>query len=263
MFLANVSVSPPQACEICYQPRTEIVQINQADPTSKVANMVAQSPKLTRLPVGINVGKNSAIASTFVRGAEDGKQAIDFENWLIAFKDVTQALQITVKTLKDGQLELRSPGLIVRINPKELKTDPELGLVLSVADIQNKLGVKCEFNIVDYALVFSPPWLGLTNSESPPPELPVITDGLPKINPDKFKLTAIGQQINISGNSNDSNINSQGNLQAVGSLLGGSWTLGIDQSELSDSRTWKLAELQYLRQTPTADYVIGSQPTFW
>ncbi|WP_414755141.1 MSCRAMM family protein [Anabaena sp. CCY 9910] len=264
MFLASISIaSPPQLCEICSQRHTQILQTNPDYPTSTVANMVVESSKLTRLPVGINVGKNNAIASTFIRGAEDGKQAIDLENWLIAFKDVTQALQLTVKTLEDGQLELRSPGLIVRINPKELKIDPELGLVLSVANIQSKLGVKCEFNIVDYALVFYPPWLGLTDSESPPPQLPVITDGLPKIYPDKFRFSAIGQKINISGNSNYSTINSQGNLQAVGSLLGGSWILGIDQLDLSNSSTWRLAELQYLRQTPTADYVIGSQPTFW
>ncbi|HLO87286.1 MAG TPA: carboxypeptidase-like regulatory domain-containing protein [Nostocaceae cyanobacterium] len=271
MLLANFTLnSPPIACEVCFQPTADLLKLdhisqtpNNVQPTTNIQTNVAEPQKFIRLPVGLNIGKNSVIASTFVRGAEDGSQAIDFENWLVTFKDVTQVLGLNVKTLEDGQLELRSPGLITRINPKELKTDSELGLVLSIADIKNKLGVKCEFNIVDYAIVFNPPWLGLADADSPPQELPVIIEGLPKVNSDNFQFTVIGQQINITGNSNSSNINSQGNLKAIGSLFGGSWTLGIDRSDLSDISSWKLTEFQYLRQTPNADYVIGSQPTFW
>ncbi|WYL95600.1 MAG: carboxypeptidase-like regulatory domain-containing protein [Gloeotrichia echinulata IR180] len=268
-----LAITEPKVCEICYFNTKDYFYppflisnspiAENSTPKTIPQQTIAEPAKFTRLPVGLNLGKKTVITSTFVKGAEDGKQAIDFENWLISFKDVKEALNLNVKTLEDGQLELRSPGLVTRINPKELKTDPELGLVLSITDIQTILGVKCEFNIVDYAIVFNPPWLNLSGNQSEQKQLPVILEGLPKINAPTFTLTTIGQQINSTGNSTSKVINSQGNFTAIGSLLGGSWILGINQSDLTDTNTWKLDQAQYLRQTPTADYVLGSQPTFW
>jgi hypothetical protein len=52
-------------------------------------------------------------------------------------------------------------------------------------------------------------------------------------------------------------------LQAVGTLLDGSGYVRLNQPDIADSRTWNLAEAQYLQQNPFADYVVGSQPTFW
>ncbi|QSJ16372.1 carboxypeptidase regulatory-like domain-containing protein [Nostoc sp. UHCC 0702] len=229
----------------------------------KPQQTIAEPTKFTRLPVGLNVGKNPVVESTFVKGAEDGQQAIDFENWLVSFNDVKQVLNLDIKTLDDGQLEVRSAGLRTRINPQELKTDPELGLVISIADIQTKFGVKCEFNLIDYAIVFNLPWLNLEEKQTEQKTLPVILDGLTKVPAPSFTLAAMGQQINITGNSNSNSIQSQGNLTAIGSLLGGSVTLKMNQSDLTDTNTWRLDEAQYLRQTPNADYIVGSQPTFW
>ncbi|NEU71376.1 carboxypeptidase regulatory-like domain-containing protein [Hassallia byssoidea VB512170] len=213
------------------------------------------------LPVGINLGKRNVNESVLVRGFEDGKQAVNFDNWLLPFDDVISALNITATTLDDGQLELRSPGLVIRINPKELKTDPEIGLVISVADIKKILGVPTEFDIVKYAVVFNPPWLDFKNTRIPQQELPVVLDGLPKVNPPTFSFSSIGQSINISGNNN--NTTTQGDLTTIGTLFGGSWYIRTNQPTLTDRNTWQINEAQYLRQTPTADYVVGSQPTFW
>lgn len=250
----------PKLCIIC-QASFQDFSILAQTPETAIPKTVPESTKFTRLPVGLNVGKNPVIASTFVRGLEDGQQAVNFENWLISFKDVQTALDLKVKTLEDGQIEVRSAGLITRINPKELKTDPELGLVLSIGDIKTKLGVKCEFNIVDYAVVFNPPWLNLEGQQLEEKIQPIILEGLAKITPPIFTFTAMGQQINTTGNSKS--IESQGSLTAIGSLLGGSLTLKTNQSDLTDTTTWQLGEAQYLRQTPTADYAVGSQPTFW
>jgi hypothetical protein len=259
------TIIEPKICIICVNNQADLpetftrIQTAQISPQTNIAEPI----KFTRLPVGLNIGKNPVIASTFVRGAEDGKEAVDFDNWLISFKDIQTALNLNVKTLEDGQLEIRSPGLITRINPKELKTDPELGLVLSIAEIKNKLGVKCEFNIIDYAVVFNPPWLNLETENSEQKILPVILEGLPKITPPTFTLTAVGQQINLTSKSTSASTESQSDLTAVGSLLGGSVTLKIKQSDLTDASSWQLNEFQYLRQTPTADYAVGYQPTFW
>jgi hypothetical protein len=77
------------------------------------------------------VGKRNVNPSVIIRGQEDGTQAINFENWLLPFDDVIQALKLDLKNLPDGQLEVRSPGIITRIDPKKLRNDPELGLVFS------------------------------------------------------------------------------------------------------------------------------------
>ncbi len=242
-----------------------IPEKNQTETSNDVSQKIREnSQELKVIPMGINVGETNVIESTLIRGFEDGKQAINFDNWLIPFDDVMQALKITATTLEDGQLELRSVGLVTRINPKELKVDSELGLVLSVADIQKVLGVPTKFNIVAYAIEFNPPWLDskrLNKKGDFNEELPVNIEGLPKVNPPVFSFSSIGQSINITGN--NGNINQLGDLTAIGTLLGGSWYVRTNQPNLSDRTTWKLSEAQYLRQTDSADYVVGSQPTFW
>ena len=232
-----------------------------------IKNTIANKLKSTKnvftiLPVGLNLGKRNVNQSILIRGFEDGSKAVNFDNWLLPFDDVLSALRITKTTLEDGQLELRSSGLVKRINPNDLKTDAELGLVISVADIKTILGVPTEFDIVKYAVVFNPPWLGLrTKKGNRQAEIPVILDGLPKINSPGFSFSTIGQRINVSGTGN--NTTTQGNLTAIGTILGGSWYIRTNQPNLSDRKTWNINEAQYLRQTPTSDYVVGSQPTFW
>ncbi len=228
-----------------------------------IANQLKSTKNVfTLLPVGLNLGKRNVNESTLIRGYEDGSKAVNFDNWLLPFDDVLSALKITKTTLDDGQLELRSPGLVKRINPKDLKTDAELGLVISVADIKNILGVPTEFDIAKYAVVFNPPWLGLRNKRGTrQAELPVILDGLTQVNSPGFSFSTIGQSVNVSGTGN--NTNTQGNLTAIGTMLGGSWYLRTNQPSLTDRQTWNINEAQYLRQTPKSDYVVGSHPTFW
>ncbi|MEO1432293.1 MAG: hypothetical protein AAFV71_25150 [Cyanobacteria bacterium J06633_8] len=92
---------------------------------SEFSSITDQS-KLTKnvftiLPVGLNLGKRNVNESILIRGYEDGSKAINFDNWLLPFDDVLSALKIIKTTLDEGQLELRSPGLVKRINPKDLK----------------------------------------------------------------------------------------------------------------------------------------------
>ncbi len=234
---------------------THPVKIDDMSPEN-----MANNDKFVNLSVGLNVGSSTVNESLLIRGFEDGSKAINFDNWLLPFDDVTKALHIKTTTLNDGQLELRSPGLVTRINPQELKTDPDLGLVISVGEIK-KIGVPTEFNIVKYAIVFNPPWLGLTNHNNHQKPQSVVLEGLPKIDSQKFSFSTIGQNISITGNNN--NISSQGDLTLIGTLFGSSWYVRTNQPRLNDIRTWNIAEAQYLHQTDSADYVVGSQPTFW
>lgn len=216
----------------------------------------------TIFPVGINLGERNAIESVLVRGLEDGSQAVDFDNWLVPFDEVIQALKIKVTPLEDGQLELKSAGFIIRIDPTELRQDPELGAALSVSDIQTRLGVPAEFDLEDYAIQFNPSWLALQKpGYKQRQKLPVITEGLPYVSSPNFSVTSVGQRLNITGD--ETNTSYQGEFTGVGTVLGGSWFIRTNQPDFTDRGTWRLGEAQYLRQTENSDYALGSQPTFW
>ncbi|MFM8201976.1 MAG: carboxypeptidase regulatory-like domain-containing protein, partial [Dolichospermum sp.] len=129
-------------------------------------------------------------------------KAVNFADWLVTFKDVTTALNLTVSNLPNGEIEVTGIGLIKRINPKELTTDPELGLVISVAKIDELLGVKSQFDIAAYSIVFEPPWLNFQGKKNRVQEPPVILQGLPVIRSPNLTFSTFGQQININGSDN-------------------------------------------------------------
>ncbi|HEY9601518.1 MAG TPA: carboxypeptidase-like regulatory domain-containing protein [Allocoleopsis sp.] len=218
--------------------------------------------KFTVFPVGINVGSRSVIFSVLVRGLEDGTQAVDFVNWLVPFDAVVEALNLKVTPLENGELELRSPSRVIRIDPKELSNDPELGLVFSIEQIQRLFAIPAEFNINDYAIVLNPGQIEPAPGQTRVTQAPVQLEGLPHIKAPDVTVAAVEQRVNAT-NALGNSLNVQGDLQAVGTLFNGSGYLRIDQPELNDARTWNLAEAQYLQQNPAADYVVGSQPTFW
>ncbi|WP_427158457.1 carboxypeptidase regulatory-like domain-containing protein [Aliinostoc sp. HNIBRCY26] len=223
---------------------------------------IPASRKFSVFPVGVDVDQRPVIKSILIRGQEDGKQAVNFEQWLIPYEGVVRALKLNVKTLPDAQLEIRTPGLVTRIDSQKLQNDPELGLVFSVEQLQTLLGVTASFDINDYSIRLERPGLINPSQFIAPPEPTIELTGLPEIPAPGLTLTAVEQRLNVSGSS--SNIsNYQGDLKAVGTALGGSWFIRLNQPNLEDSTTWKLTEAQFLRQTDQADYVIGSQAPFW
>ncbi|MGB7519980.1 MAG: hypothetical protein WA896_10150, partial [Spirulinaceae cyanobacterium] len=240
--------------------RVANAQTLPSDDVTPVVN--GEQQEFVIIPVGINLGKRNVLPSALIRGLEDGTQAINFANWLIPFDTVVESLRLDITSLEDGQLEVRSPGLVTRINPDELQTDPELGLVLSVEEIITLLNVPTKFDLNEYAIAFNPPWLNARGQAKSPGKLPVILSGLPLLEAESFTFTNLGQRVNLTNN-DDGGINSQGELTALGTVAGSSWFVKLNQSDLRDGRSWRIGEVQLLRQTPTADYVLGSQPTFW
>ncbi|MFN7524515.1 MAG: carboxypeptidase regulatory-like domain-containing protein, partial [Aphanizomenon sp.] len=94
------------------------------------------------------------------------EKAIDFPNWLIPFQDITTALNLTVSTLPNGELEIKGVGLIKRIKISELTSDPELGLTISIAQIEELLQVRSKFDIVAYSIILEPPWLNFKGKKT-------------------------------------------------------------------------------------------------
>jgi hypothetical protein len=248
------------------EPKPETSTNTEISPKTQQPNTIAELEKATKgftvFPVGLSLGKRVVNPSLLVRGEEDGTQAINLDNWLLPFDGVIAGLSLTVTSLPDGQLELRSPGVVTRIDPKKLRTDPELGLVFSIKDLDNLFGIKAKFDINDYAIQLDVPWLGKTLGSAGEAETPILLEGLPSFSPGNFGFGAIEQKFNASG-SEGSSTSYRGDLLAVGSAFGGSWFVRADQPNFQDTSTWRIAESQFLRQTNQADFILGSQPTFW
>jgi hypothetical protein len=204
------------------------------------------------------------VITTLVKGCDDGENARDFAQWLLPFDDVLQALEIEATPLASGELELRSPGLVLRIPPDAVQIDPDLGRVWSIETLQNRLGIAADFNRLDYAVQFDVPWLGLRQRDRQSPEQPIVTEGLPTLSPTGFSWSGVTQQLTTSGSFGENgDVQTRGAFNTVGTAFGGSWYMRIDQPAILDAATWRLSEFQYLRQGDASDYVLGSQPTFW
>lgn len=260
-----IELTCPLGCNLAQNSLADIVGSSPNSSGSTTKN----GSKFEVLTVGLNIFKLNTIAASSIRGLEENGQAVDFKQWRIPFDDVVKLLEIQVKVLDDGQLELRSPGFLVRIAPQQLIQDPELGLTIAVETIESVFGVPLSFDTAAYAIVFAPPWLGtkgnIIGSKS---ALPANLEGLPLIKAPNFSLSAIGMNYQSIGSSTlpngvINNVVNGSQLLGVGSAFGGSWFINVDQNNLEDWTTWSLKEAQYLRQTPQTDYAIGSQSPFW
>lgn len=211
--------------------------------------------------IGLNAGKRNIRDGVSVRGEVKDKDAINFDNWLIPYDDVLQTLKFTSKSISDHEVELRSPFKVIHFDTNKLHNDPELGLVLSTKEIKDIFGIESKFDWREYAIVFDVPEIKSDNSNNIEKK-PVIFTGLPKISPPNITLSMVEQRANLTGTTT-SDLKNQGTLSAVGTILDSSWFLRLNQSDITDSKTWQLSDLQILKQTDSSDYYLGSQPTFW
>jgi hypothetical protein len=234
--------------------------ISQA-PITQAPAVEFSKVEFSTFPVGLIVNERTVVFAVLVRGAEDGLQAIELPQWQIPFDAVMEALKIKVTPLDGERLELRSPFLITEIDSQQLTDDPDLGLALSVAQIEQIFGIPVEFNINEYALTFSQTQADRSRYQNAN-ELLINLEGLPLIAAPTATLTAVEQRTNIAG-SVDNAPNYRGDFNALGSVWDGVWSVQINQSDLAEPNRWRLAEGQYVRQTDRLDYAIGTQRPFW
>lgn len=243
----------------CYA--TEIAK----NPTSPATDNspAKKNPEFSIFPIGINNDSRNIVPSALVRGAENGKQAVNLEQWLIPFDAVTKALNIKVRTLDAGNMELRSPEIVTTLSEQQLHKDKDLGAALSVADIKRLFNVEVSFDISQYALVLKTTELAVNpNDGAPQATKKVISfEGLETTQPNHFNFSAISQQLRVTGR--QKTVNYAGDLLAVGNLERGSWYVDVNQVAIDKPAGWQLREAQYFWKTDEVDYVLGSQPTFW
>jgi hypothetical protein len=230
-------------------------------PATETKPTPTTSTDYTTFIIGLNVGNRNVNPGILVRGKVTDTEAIDFDNWLIPYEAVLQALKFTSKVISENEVELRSPFKITRVNLNHIRNDPELGLVLSIQEIKEILGGEVKFDSREYAIVFDVPEIK-TSATNARERQPVILEGLPKISAPNLTLSGAEQRVTVNGTA-ASNLTNQGSLSAAGTLFNNSWFARLNQPDLTNRHTWQLSELQILRQTDKSDYYFGSQPTFW
>lgn len=219
--------------------------------------------ELEILTLGISVNNRLVLQSALVRGYEDGFDAVDLENWQIPYEIFLQALGIQTSELADGQLELRAPNFILRINPKELTLDRDLGQVLKIKDIEELFDVLVEFDMKSYRLLIQAPWLSQTATRvtRKEPDDTILLDGLPKVKSPLFSFSHLLQEIrfNISHNNK---IQSSASFQAIGTAFQGKWRLGVQQGNILENPKLQISSFEWVNSEPHRDYIVGKQQTF-
>lgn len=215
------------------------------------------------LLVGLIAGSRREIPAVLVRGKIKEPEAIQFQQWLVPYQSVIDILDFEEESVGENQVQLSSPGLVTRLNLNELSENPEIGLAFSIAQIEEKFGIEARFDINEYAIILSAPWIGQRRQaptgfdRKQPPQL----EGLPKLAPPAFTLTSVEQIATFTPEAGLGG--SDGDLFAVGTFFGGSYEFEIAQPKLRQTESWQLDRFQYFRPTPKADLIAGEQSPFW
>jgi Carboxypeptidase regulatory-like domain len=189
------------------------------------------------------------------------QQPVTFDRWLVPLDATLKLLEIKQQPLPTGEIELTSPYLQLRLHPIQVKSDPKLGKVITIGELQKFPGLKVDFDAKEIALKFS--YTLPKNPPKPSKTDPTVSlDGLVSVDPPTANLSAVSERINLSGATN-SQLNTQGEFKAVGTVLGSSWYLRVDQPQLANLLTWGLSEAVAINQNASADWITGSQSPFW
>jgi Carboxypeptidase regulatory-like domain len=236
-------------------------QISTIDAVAIPPRLIAKNQNIAidRIQAIVN---NSLPQEIAVSGETDWqKQPINLERWLVPFDATLKLLAIDQTQLPTGELELTSPYLLVRFNPLQLRSHPQLGRVITIDDLRKLSGIKIEFDDSKPALRFS--YTLPKNQPKPVANPPTVSlDGLVTIDPPTANLSAINERINLSGSANNQ-LNTQGEFKAVGTIVGSSWYLRVEQPQLANLLTWGLSEAVVINQSASTDWISGSQSPFW
>lgn len=237
-------------------------ETNLAQESSNSSN---RKTELQVILVGLIAGDRNEIPSVLVRGKVEEPEAVNFENWKVPYDSIVKVLNIETQSLGGGKVRLNSPGFVTRLNLNQLSEDPKLGRVLSIQEIEDKFGIDARFDLNQYAIILSAPWIGQQRrgprgfDREREPQL----EGLPRIDPAAFNLTSAEQVTTFIPASGFGSSNLEGELTAIGTFLGGSYQVGIDQPNLQQTQSWQLDNFQYFRPRSKGDFIAGEQTPFW
>ncbi len=253
-------------CQILTAAQIVLAQSTKAPLNSPVVQQVAPSgfgkftPNL--LPVGLIVNTKSKLESFSVLGQENESEAVSFEDWLLPFDELAQALGFKIKEI-DGQLELSTASQKFRMPANKVVGNRSLGRAILVRDLAAIPGFKVKFDIYQYAINVTMP--SGVKDEFGVDAPPVVLDGLDRVKPSSdFGMSIIQERLNTSGTVGSTTKSEiQGELRAAGNILDAGWYLRFNQPSIGDTKNWNLSDGVILRQRSNDDLIIGSQSPFW
>jgi hypothetical protein len=254
---------------VCQQLATIQVILAQSNTPSTNPNLSQQippppldtfTPRL--LPVGLIVNGRTKLESFSVLGQENGTDAVRFDDWLLPFDELAQALGFKIKEI-DGQLELSTASQRFRLPADKIINNRTLGRAIAVRDLVTIPGFKVKFDLYKYAVDITMPGGVRDNFGVDAP--PVVLDGLDRVQPASgVGMSVIQERLNTSGStSGGSSSDIQGELRAAGHILDAGWYLRLDQPSINNPKNWNLSDGVILRQQRTNDLILGSQSPFW
>jgi hypothetical protein len=212
------------------------------------------------LPVGIKFGKKDVLSGVLAKGNEDGSQAVNFEEWLIPYESFLKAFSFTVTPLPNGNVQLRSPGLVKEFDPKLLIADSDIGDALSIAEIRRQFMVEIKFDIDSYAIVFEGSWL-FARIRDKKEVKPVVLEGLPRVTPPEYALSAVSQNVNSSLRTNT--LRNSGSTTISGKLGDFTFSTSVAQPNLENFNQAYLQDWKIQNLGKNRDHIFGSQSLFY
>ncbi len=252
-------------CQILTSTQRAIAQSNLPKIDPNFAQQVAPvgSDKFTPslLPVGLIVNDRTKLESFSVLGQENGTDAVNFEDWLLPFDELIQALGFKIKEI-EGQLEFSSSSQRFKLPANKIVNDRRLGRAIAVRDLAAIPGFKIKFDINKYAVDLKIPGGGRDGFTVEAP--PIVLEGLDRVKPaSDLAVSIVQERLNTSGTADSGIQNIQGELRAAGNISDAGWYIRVDQPSIIDPKNWNLSDGVILRQRNNDDLIIGSQNPFW
>lgn len=202
--------------------------------------------------------------NALVRGEEDGRDAVNFRTWLIPYSTLIKVFSPKIEGIEKSLVQWNLPWIVTKVDQSKLIQDPDLGLSFSIQQIEEIFNVRAEFNINEYGIVFSKP--RTTSNNQTLAEKPLALEGLTAIHPSTSFFTALQHQTSFRDNSqirSDSGLALTGELQLLGTLFNGAWSLDLEHPIQNTNNQWQLSRARYSNINAFNDYFIGSQSVPW
>jgi len=210
-------------------------------PTEISAQITPEIRKETKVfPVDLLIAGKDISTNVLVRSLS--KEKSNHEYWLLPLDKVAQVLNLQVIPIDYQQLELRTPVHVVRVPTRELYNDPQLGLVVSLAKLQDLLAIATEVDDTNQTINLTPNWLA-SRRESLSNESLTLPPS-PNVDINVISLNSVQKTIS-------------------GEAFGGEWYVRTYQPDLLNTESIYVSEARYVLEKDYADYVVGIQPQSW
>ena len=129
------------------QPTTAPTSPDFAQQIQPPSNQFSPRP----LPVGLIINGKTKLDSFTILGQEDGSRAINFEDWLLPFDELSKALGLKIKEI-DGKLDISTSSQRFKLPAEVVVIDKTLGRAIAVRDLAKIPGFVVNFDLYKYAI---------------------------------------------------------------------------------------------------------------